>query len=360
MFGPVNNLESKYERRREVVFLILAGVFLGSLAMLNILGISRFIDLSFNIGSLKVPFVFAVGVLAYPVTFLCTDFISELFGRRRANLVVWIGLLLNLWVIFVLWLGSALPPVNHLVDILISYKELHQSFEVINSFTAQYPEITNNTLQNGIKMIDQLTLHNHAFNIDSIEHQVQRIDTIVSLFPEFQNLKFADGIRTIDSIASYSGGVSYNNLPPIPSMDNYTHSDWAYFRIKQLTFGAVLASMVAYLTAQFVDVHVFHWLKNLTKGRSRWIRNNFSTMISQMVDTIAVTCITHFYAHALPIDKTLPLVPQLMVYIISAYVFKMTTALVDTVPFYWGTNFLSRYLNIQTSYNKNTEQEKHE
>ena len=51
------------------------------------------------------------GVLPYPVTFLCTDFISELYGRRRANFVVWVGLALNVWVVFILWLGGVLPGI---------------------------------------------------------------------------------------------------------------------------------------------------------------------------------------------------------------------------------------------------------
>ena len=76
--------------------------------MLNILGTSRFIDFSFTFFSLEIPFVLAIGVLPYPITFLCTDLISELFGKKRANFVVWLGLLLNLWVIFIVWLGGAL------------------------------------------------------------------------------------------------------------------------------------------------------------------------------------------------------------------------------------------------------------
>ena len=102
-------LDPIIQRRRERVFLFLAGLFLGTLAMLNILGISRFIDFSFQIGPWTIPFVVAVGVLPYPVTFLCTDLISELYGRRRANLVVWVGLMLNAWVVFILWLGGVLP-----------------------------------------------------------------------------------------------------------------------------------------------------------------------------------------------------------------------------------------------------------
>jgi hypothetical protein len=101
---------SELHRRRERVFLILAGLFLGSMTMLNILGISRFIDLSFEVFGVRVPMALAVGVLPYPITFLCTDFISELYGRDRASFVVWVGLGLNLFVVAFLWLGGALPP----------------------------------------------------------------------------------------------------------------------------------------------------------------------------------------------------------------------------------------------------------
>ena len=95
--------------RRELVFLLLAALFWGSMVLLNVLGISRFINLSQYFGlSPDQPFqmVVAVGVLAYPVTFLCTDFISELYGKRRANWVVWIGLVLNLWTLIIIYLGG--------------------------------------------------------------------------------------------------------------------------------------------------------------------------------------------------------------------------------------------------------------
>ena len=92
---------------------MLAGLFLGTLAMLNILGITRFIKLFEYDFDASTPgatvFAVAVGVLPYPVTFLCTDYISELFGRRRANFVVFVGLILNLWVIAILWIGGVLP-----------------------------------------------------------------------------------------------------------------------------------------------------------------------------------------------------------------------------------------------------------
>ena len=105
-----DNATPKIKRRREVVFIILSGFFFGTLAMLNILGISRQIDFSFTIAGVRIPFIVFIGVLPYPLTFLCTDFISELYGKKRANTVVWVGLLLNIWVILIFWVGGILPP----------------------------------------------------------------------------------------------------------------------------------------------------------------------------------------------------------------------------------------------------------
>jgi queuosine precursor transporter len=180
--------EHELHRRRERVFLVLSGLFLGTLAMLNILGITRFIklfemDFDSATGGTTV-FAVAVGVLPYPLTFLCTDFISELYGRRRANAVVWVGLLLNLWVIFILWIGGSLP-----------------GFESVG----------------------------------------------------------VDGAMVADAAG---------RLP-------------VFFEVRTLAFGAVAASMVAYLVAQLVDVQVFHFWKRLTKGKHMWLRNNGSTIVSQ-------------------------------------------------------------------------------
>ncbi|MEM7623459.1 MAG: queuosine precursor transporter, partial [Planctomycetota bacterium] len=234
--------------RRERLFLVFSGLFLGTLAMLNILGITRFIKL-FGIdhdgdpATSEIVFAVAVGVLPYPVTFLCTDFISELYGRARANFVVLVGLLLNLWVIAILWLGGVLPGFEPLTD---------------------------------------------------------------------------SGTIAVDAAGR----------PPV------------FFEVRALAFGAVGASMIAYLVAQFVDVQMFHFWKHITKGKHLWLRNNGSTVDSQLVDTTAVILITHYYAHALPISKEHPVVPQLMLFIASGYAFKLIAALVDTIPFYFGTHAL--------------------
>jgi uncharacterized integral membrane protein (TIGR00697 family) len=184
------------------------------------------------------------------MTFLCTDFISEFYGRKRANFVVFVGLLLNIWVVFIMWLGGALPG--------------------------------------------------------------------------FENLDPATG-----EIARDAAG----RLP-------------VFFEIRALTFGAVTASMIAYMAAQFCDVYVFHFWKRVTRGRMLWVRNNGSTMVSQLVDTTAVILITHYYAHALPVDPDMSLGLQLSMFIATGYAFKFVAAALDTVPFYLGVRFLSRYLEL--------------
>lgn len=239
-----------YRLRRQRVFLILAGIFLGTLSLLNILGISRFVDLSFTLFGSEIPMVVAVGVLPYPITFICTDLISELYGRERATEVVWVGLLLNVWVVFLLWIGGALP---------------------------------------GFESVDPST-----------------------------------------------GELLRDEADRVP----------VFFEIRDLAFGAVTASMIAYLFAQWCDVQLFHFWKRLTDGRFLWLRNNGSTLISQLVDTVCVILITHFYAGALPIDETTALWPQLFTFIASGYVFKLTVALVDTVPIYVLVGRLRPFLGI--------------
>jgi uncharacterized integral membrane protein (TIGR00697 family) len=189
--------------RRERVFLVLAGLFIGSMTMLNILGISRFIDLSFTLFGMQIPMTLAIGVLPYPVTFLCTDFISELYGRARASSVVWVGLLLNLWVVFFMWLGGALPP-----------------------------------------------------------------------------------------------AVAMDAATGLPPTDAY---DFAFYRIRFLTMGAVAASMIAYLAAQFCDVFLFHFWKKLTSGRHLWLRNNGSTL-TRVKRSISVKRPRFKLARVLPVE----------------------------------------------------------
>ena len=59
MSSTNQNLSANY--KKEIIFLILSGIFLGSLTLLNVLGTSKFIDYSFNFFDFNIPFVIAIG-----------------------------------------------------------------------------------------------------------------------------------------------------------------------------------------------------------------------------------------------------------------------------------------------------------
>ena len=59
----------------------------------------------------------------------------------------------------------------------------------------------------------------------------------------------------------------------------------AFELIFGFTPGIVLGSMVAYLSAQFIDIYLFGLIRRLTNGKHLWLRNNISTIIGQLVDT---------------------------------------------------------------------------
>ena len=66
------------------------------MSLLNVIGITRFVHIG--------PLTLAVGVLPYPLTFLCTDLVSEFYGRRRASQLVWVGFGITIFVITTLWI----------------------------------------------------------------------------------------------------------------------------------------------------------------------------------------------------------------------------------------------------------------
>ena len=82
--------------------------------------------------------------------------------------------------------------------------------------------------------------------------------------------------------------------------------------------------MIAYLSAQFVDIRIYHYWKNLTQGKHLWLRNNFSTFSSQIIDSTTVILLLCSF-QVLPWDLFWGLV-------VSSVIFKILVAAVDT-PF---------------------------
>lgn len=61
-----------------------------------------------SIGIWVVP----VAVIAYPFTFLVTDTISEVYGRRIASRIVWLGFAMNILMVLLIYIGKIIPPAS--------------------------------------------------------------------------------------------------------------------------------------------------------------------------------------------------------------------------------------------------------
>ena len=214
--------------RGDMVYLVLAGTFIGLLITCNLI-FKKFIEIDF-FG--VYTFEISAGVLPYPLTFLITDLISELFGLKKANKVVFVGLIVSVLVMLITLTANA------------------------------FPAIENSPLTN----------------------------------EEFE--------KTFG-----------------------------------LTGAAVASSMIAYLIAQFVDVRIYHFWKRVTKGKHLWLRNNFSTLGSQLIDTTVVLLILCGLG-VLPWDIFWALY-------IGSFLFKFLAALLDTPLLYLFTALLSSYIGLK-------------
>ena len=105
-------------------------------------------------------------------------------------------------------------------------------------------------------------------------------------------------------------------------------------------FGASLrmtiASIVAFIVSQFHDVWAFHFWKEKTKGRWLWLRNNLSTMTSQLIDTVLFMFIA-FY-NITPKFNVLFIISLIIPY----WIFKMLFAIIDTPFVYLGVWWLNK------------------
>lgn len=182
-------------------------VFIMSLLVANVVA-GKVVDLF--------GFIVPSAVVAYGITFLCTDVINEIWGKEQAQKTVMLGLKVQLASTVLILLAIWLPPAVFAVDFNVAFK------------------------------------------------------TVLG-----QNVR------------------------------------------------VVFASLTAYTISQAHDVISFNFWRNKTKGKHKWLRNNLSTMTSQIIDT-AIFITIAFWG----------LVPNLLWMIISQYVVKAVIALLDTPFFY--------------------------
>ncbi|PID69623.1 MAG: hypothetical protein CSA39_01195 [Flavobacteriales bacterium] len=209
------------------IYLILASLFITSLVVSNLI-FQKFFSWDF-LGIYT--FEISVGILPYPLTFLVTDLISEIYGKKMANQVVTAGIFASFFSLLIIYTADVVPA-------------------------TPWSPVSDQTF-------------NHVFGFSIV---------------------------------------------------------------------AVFSSMIAYLLAQFIDIKLYHFWKSLTKGRHLWLRNNFSTITSQFLDTFSVLFLLcsfsviewHRFGELL----------------INGFLFKVLIALLDTPLLYLAVYQLRSFFNI--------------
>jgi hypothetical protein len=221
-------MDPKKVKQAENFYLILAALFITSLVTSNLI-FQKFFHWN-PLGLFE--FELSVGIIAYPITFLVTDIISEVYGQKRANRVVRAGIFASAFALLIVIVSTEAPA------------------------TAWSP-----------------------------------IDDVV------------------------------------------------FKKVFGFTFIAVGASLAAYLLAQFLDVQIFHFWKRLTKGKHLWLRNNFSTFSSQLVDTGTVLLLLCSFG---VIEWNL-----FWILLLNGYLFKVLFAMVDTPIVYVIVYFMRKYFHLE-------------
>ena len=93
------------------IYLYLGALFITSLVVSNLI-FQKFFYWN-PLGDIKLwgasLFEISVGILPYPITFLITDLISEIFGKRKANQVVIAGIFASFFSLAIVYTASAVP-----------------------------------------------------------------------------------------------------------------------------------------------------------------------------------------------------------------------------------------------------------
>jgi uncharacterized integral membrane protein (TIGR00697 family) len=90
----------------------------------------------------------------------------------------------------------------------------------------------------------------------------------------------------------------------------------------------VFSSIASYLTSQLVDIKLYAAIKQWTGPKFLWLRNNGSTCISQMVDTIMIDLIFLWWGLGMPMVDVVPIM-------IFSYVYKAFFSFATTPFFYF-------------------------
>ena len=217
------------------IYLLLGSLFVTSLVVSNLIFQKFFYWYPFNIEIFGTKlFEISVGILPYPITFLITDLISEIYGKKKANQVVVAGIFASFFSLIIIYISNAVPAT---------------SWSPVGD----------------------------------------------------------------DMFSTVFGNTAI----------------------------AVFASMMAYLLAQFIDIQIFHFWKRLTKGKHLWLRNNFSTFLSQFVDTFTILILLCSFNI---IDWS-----RFSGLLIAGFLFKVMIAIFDTPFLYLGVYLFRKRFKLKVN-----------
>lgn len=146
------------------------------------------------------------------------------------------------------------------------------------------------------------------------------------LMSELFGRKAANTLVIAGFISSVIVSIMFFVIQHLPIAPFAASVQEAYVGLLGTNFRFVAASMTAYLISQTWDVWMFHKIGAITKGKKKWLRNNVSTMTSQMFDTVIFTIIAFGVG-----------IPNLLLMIASQYFIKFLIAALDTPIFYMLT-----------------------
>jgi hypothetical protein len=85
------------------------------------------------------------------------------------------------------------------------------------------------------------------------------------------------------------GLLQFTTLLPVDPSTYYTQAEFA--KVFGGSAQLFVASMIAYLVGQFLDIHIFRMFKSMTESRHLWLRSTGSTVFSQAIDTLTINFI---------------------------------------------------------------------
>lgn len=364
--------------------------------------------------------VLTTGIITYPLTFLLTDVVSEVYGAKRANHMVVLGFVSSIVMLLVLNLGVGLPRADrfwvdpsgnfqHGSDILSVADDQREIVLDSQHHLLQPVAHANGTTTELLLGVPTFGA-NHAYG-EPNPVRFQRYHTTtrmperwdqrgpVTLAAEQDLAGFAAGAQVVPAVRvlaqvpvvvaepiavelEYLAGLppsgslltgdgallDYTILDPTANtvtlslnwmmgarlgLESVALADgqplalavqaqpadmqYAYESAFAAPGILLFASMLAYLVAQLLDVSLFHFWKRVTKGRFLWLRNNGSTAVSQLVDTIIVNGIFLPVAFGMDFGATVSV-------IVAVYLCKLALAVLDTPLIYLGVWFAKRRL----------------